>query len=104
MSGPLYFGPDRVLPKTSFSVQEVRGMHPIRFTHWFHPSAPVPLREGRQRQRHWRAVKLLHRLVAGSVTVCKIVVLHLILNIRGVPHRISIGRTVEDERDSTVTD
>jgi hypothetical protein len=75
-------------------------MYLIRFTHWFRPSAAAPLREGRERQRPWRAVELLHRLVAGSVTVCKIVVLHLILNIRGVRHRISIGKTLEDEPGS----
>jgi hypothetical protein len=74
------------------------------FAHWLRPSAAVPLRSGHERQRHWRAVKLLHRLVAGSVTVCKIVVLHLILNLRGVPHRISIGKTLEDEPGSPKMD
>ena len=79
-------------------------MYLIRFTHWFRPSAAVPLRDGCERQQRWRTVKLLHGLVAGAVTVCKIVVLHLILNIRGVPHRISIGKTLEDEPDSPKSD
>jgi hypothetical protein len=59
---------------------------------------------GRGRLQVRNTVKRLDRFFVGLVAVFKIVVLHLILNIRGVPHRISFGETVEDERDSSAMD
>jgi len=61
---------------------------------------PVPI----GRRESWRAFKCLRGFVTGLVAVFKIVVLHLILTIRGVPHRISFGEMVEDERDSPMPD
>jgi hypothetical protein len=74
----------------------------IYFKHWLHSDVAinaVPVRTGRGRLHDWRAVKTVHRLVNRSLTIFKIIFLHLILNIRGVPHRISIGKTIEDYRD-----
>jgi hypothetical protein len=82
-------------------------MHLIHFEHWLRSSLRtkvVPLPTVSSGRRPWGAVHLLYRLFAGSVTVCKIVALHVILNIEGVPHRISIGKTVEDEGDSHTQD
>jgi hypothetical protein len=82
-------------------------MRLLSLEHWLYldlATDTVTLPKGRSRQHVWSAVKRVYRLPAGWLTVFKIVMLHLILNFRGVPHRISLGETVEDGRDSSAMD
>lgn len=77
-------------------------MRLLNLEHCFHSDLAIDAVPGRL--RGWNAVKRVCRFFIGLVTMFKIVKLHLILNARGVPHRISLGRTVEDERDSPAMD